>query len=205
MLSPGAHARLVPIAPPVFFSQLSVARASALGKVSGRRRNRADDLTLPHIGRVAIDAGFLAMQKLGQDLTVVHIGRCGNHRVDQLGPAVNAHMGLHAEVPLIPFASLAHLRITLAFTILCRAGCADDGGIHNRAAMNLDTVLTQILLDQLEQLLTQIVGLKQMPELADRGLVRNPLLARSEERRVGKEERNECRADEYTKKKIKYK
>src|SRR5690625_5704095 len=86
-------------------------------------------------------------------------------------------MGFHSEVPLVSFTGLTHLGITLAFTILRRAGCTDDGGIYNRAAMNLDAVFAQVLLDQFEQLLTQIVGFNKIPELADYGLIRNSFMA----------------------------
>jgi hypothetical protein len=42
---------------------------------------------------------------------VVHVGRRGNHRVNQLGLAVHANVRLHAEVPLVTLLGLVHLRI----------------------------------------------------------------------------------------------
>lgn len=68
---------------------------------------------------------------------------------------------------------LAHLRIALAVLVLGRARGIDDGGVHDRPPAHLQAVLLQVVLDQYEQLLAQVVGLQQVTELADRGLVRD--------------------------------
>src|SRR5215469_2773894 len=64
----------------------------AVGEIPRPRRFPADHGALAAIGLVAPDAGFLAMQQLGQDPAVSGIGRRRHHRMDQLGAAVDAEM-----------------------------------------------------------------------------------------------------------------
>jgi hypothetical protein len=56
-----------------------------------------------------------------------------------------------------------------------RARRADDAGVNNGTAGYLQAVLLQILIYQVEQLITQVVLLHQVAELADRGFVRHRL------------------------------
>ena len=48
------------------------------------------------------------------------VGGSGDHRMDDLGFAVDADMGFHAEVPLIPLLGLMHVRIAFPLFVLCR-------------------------------------------------------------------------------------
>ena len=59
------------------------------------------------------------MQQIRQDLAVGDIGGGGgDDGVDDLGPAVDADMGLHAEVPLIALLGLMHVRIARLVGVL---------------------------------------------------------------------------------------
>jgi len=81
-------------------------------------------------------------------------------------------MGLHAEVPLVALLRLMHLRIPLRGTILRRTGRGDDRGIHDGPSADLQPLLGQIRPDQGKQLLAQLVGFQEMPELTKGRLIR---------------------------------
>ena len=108
---------------------------------------------------------------------VVHVGRRGCHRVDQLVSAVDADVRLHAEVPLVALLGLVHLRVTLAVAVLGRTRRADDRRIDDRTGADLEALLSQVRVDRGEDLRAQLIGLQQMAELADRRLVRHRLAA----------------------------
>ena len=61
----------------------------------------------------------------------MHIRRRCHYRVNQLGPAIDANMGLHAKAPLVALLGLVHLRIPFAFPVPGRTGRIYDGGIDN--------------------------------------------------------------------------
>jgi len=160
-----------------FFGQLPVAAALRLGEVFGSGSVIHDGLSLPAVGRIAPYTGFLPMKQIGQYLGIVDVGRCCDHGMNESRTAIDADMGLHAEVPRIAFACLAHIRVALFLFVLGGTRCIDDTGINNRAAGNLHPVFLQILIHQMEQLIAQIVLLHQVAELANRGFVRNGLSA----------------------------
>lgn len=86
-------------------------------------------------------------------------------------------MCLHANEPLIALYSLGISESRWFFLVLSGAGRTDDRGIHNCAPIHRQTVLLKILIDQAEQLITQIVALYQMAKVADRRLVRCKLVS----------------------------
>ena len=171
----GADPRLVPVPGALFISQLTVAAALRLGEILSPRSSVSDCLFLPSVRGVTPDSGFLAVEQVGQHLGIVDIGRRGNNGVNELGPAVDTDVRLHAEVPLVALASLAHLRIALLLFVLGGTRCADDTGVDDSASRYLQAVLLQILIYQVKQLITQIVLLHQVAKLADRGFVRHRL------------------------------
>ena len=92
--------------------------------------------------------------------------------MDQSGPTVDADVRLHAEVPLLAFAGLAHVRIALLVLVLGRTRRVDDRGVHDRAGADLEALRMKIALHVLERRLTEGVAHQQMTELADRRFVR---------------------------------
>jgi hypothetical protein len=58
----------------------------------------SDHRSLAAVRLVAPHAGLLPVQQIGQHRTVGDMGRRRDHRVDQLGAAVDAKMRLHPEV-----------------------------------------------------------------------------------------------------------
>jgi len=110
-------AGLVPVPRSFIFSQLPIAAAFRLGEVFGSGSVISDCLSLTAVRRISPDAGFLSMKQVGQNLRVVDIGRCCDHGMNKPCTTVDTDMSLHSEVPLIPFACLAHWR-TLALSHL---------------------------------------------------------------------------------------
>ena len=115
------------------------------------------------------------MQQLAQQLAVMNIRRRGRHRVNQLGLTIDTNMSLHAEVPLIAFLRLMHLRITDFILVLGRAGRIDDRCIDDGTGTHFQPIFLKILIDQYKQLIAQVMRFKQMAELTNRGLVRRRL------------------------------
>lgn len=116
-------------------------------------------------------------QQIAQHLAVVHVGRSGDDRVDQLAVAVGADVCHHAEVPLVAFLGLAHFRVALLVLVLGGARRGDQGGIDDGAAADAKAVFLQVLLHQFEQARAQVARFQQMAELADGGFVRHRLAA----------------------------
>lgn len=93
---------------------------------------------------IALHAGLLHLRKVWLQLAVMYIRRRGNDRMNQLGPAVDAYVCLHAEVPLIPFLGLVHLGIALLALVFDRAGRADNRCIRDGAGADLHALSLMI-------------------------------------------------------------
>jgi hypothetical protein len=163
--------RFVPIPGALFVGQLPVSATLGLGEVPGPWCVIGYGFLLAGIGRIAPYSCLFAMQEIREHLGVVYIGRSGDDRMDEFCAAVDADMGLHPEVPLVALARLAHLRVALFLLVLGGTGGADDAGINNSAPGYLQSVFLEVLIDQVEQLITQVVLLHQMAEFADRRFI----------------------------------
>ena len=97
--------------------------------------------------------------------------------MNELGAAGYADMGLHPEVPLFALAGLVHVRIALLLFVLGRTGCADNARVNDGAPGYLQSIFLEVLIHQVEQVITQIMFLHQMPEFANDCLVRHRLPA----------------------------
>jgi hypothetical protein len=104
---------------------------------------------------------LLPMQQLRQRMFVMHVGRREHRAVHQAALAVHPDMQLRAEVPLLAFAGLVHLRVARLLLILRRARRADDRGVHDGAALQRHAAGLQHPADFGKQLLAQFVRLKQ--------------------------------------------
>ncbi len=115
------------------------------------------------------------MQEIGRRGEVVHVG-CGDHdRVDQARLLVHAGMELHAEIPLIAFLDLVHLRIPLPFLVFGGTGRGDQSGIYDRALAHRHAPRTEVGFGGLKNLLPQPMLLQQVAEGEDRGLIMDPI------------------------------
>ncbi|CAM4336014.1 hypothetical protein ESCO7518_23310 [Escherichia coli] len=112
------------------------------------------------------------MQQITQLIEVMLVGRGGDQAVGQATLGIDTNVGLHAKVPLIAFLGLMHLRIALLLFVLGRAGCLNDGGIHQSALGHHDACFGQPAIDGLEQLTGQLMLLEQVAEIHDGGAIR---------------------------------
>ena len=93
---------------------------AAIGEVLGLGGVLPDHRTLTAVGLIAPYAGLLVVQQIGQHRAVGGIGGRGDHRVDQLGAAVDAKMRIHAKIPLVALLGLMHLGIARLGGVLGR-------------------------------------------------------------------------------------
>ncbi len=112
------------------------------------------------------------MQQITQLIEVMPVGRGGEQAVGQATLGINTNVGLHAKVSLIVFLGLMHLRIALLLFVLGRAGCLNDGGIHQGALSHHDACFGQPAIEGLEQLAGQLLLLQQVAEIHDGGAIR---------------------------------
>ncbi len=115
---------------------------------------------------------LLSMKQITQLIEVMLVGRGGDQAVGQATLGIDTNVGLHAKVPLIAFLGLMHLRIALLLFVLGRAGCLNDGGIHQSALGHHDACFGQPAIDGLEQLTGQLMLLEQVAEIHDGGAIR---------------------------------
>ena len=160
----GPHPRLGAVSRLLCLIHHAAMPVAPVGEVLGARRMFANDIALAAISLVAPDAGFLSMQQIAHNCAVMHVRRRRHHRVNDLGFAVHAHMRLHAEIPLLPFAGLVHLRIAPARRILSRRRCRDNRRVHDRARGYLDPARFKVRVNLLKQHPPEIVRLKQVAE-----------------------------------------
>ena len=155
----------------------------AAGEVAGLRGVLPEDIGLALIGRIAPHPGLLAMEQIRQDRGVMNVGGSGHYGMDDLGLAVDPDVGLHAEVPLVPFTRLVHVGIALFVPVLGRRRGVDEGGIDHRALGDLgalgdlDAPGLPVMVDLLEELLAGMMLLEERAELQDGGLIRHRLPA----------------------------
>jgi len=159
------------------FRQCLVAATFLLSQIQCIGSRFVDRVTFSTVSRITKDQLFLAMQQVANDDRVVNIGARGHHRVNQLGFRIHANMGFHSEVPLVAFLGLTHIRIALLLLVLGRTGRTDDAGINDGAAVHFQAILFQILVNQVEELVSQIAFFHEVAEFADGCLVRRRLSA----------------------------
>lgn len=113
--------------------------------------------------------GFLAaMQQRMRLGDVRHIASRADYRVHQASSHIHAHVRLHAEVPVVAFLRLMHVRIAFLVAVLCRRRCRNQGGVHDRPLAHDQTFAGQVHVDFIEDPTRQIVLLQQPTELQQR-------------------------------------
>lgn len=117
------------------------------------------------------------MKKVTQNRRIVNVRRSHHNAVNQFGFTIHANVCLPAEIPLISFPRLMHLRIALFFLVFGGAWRTDNAGIDNGSPGNLDTVLMQIFIHQREKVITRVILLHEVAKLTDSGFVRSGLVA----------------------------
>ena len=84
---------------------------------------------------------------------------------------VRAHVTLHADVSLLAFLRLIHLRITLTIPVLGGRWCLDDRRADHGAALEQQATGFERVVDDVHHLPGEPMLLEQMTKLEDRGLI----------------------------------
>ena len=118
---------------------------------------------------------FLSVQQAVSLSHVVDVGRCADDGVHQARLCVDTNVRLHAEVPLVAFLGLVHLRVTLTGAVLGGAGCRNQSGVHHRIGLEQQALGGQLGVDHLQDLWAQLVRFEQMTKSQDADAVGNSL------------------------------
>ena len=112
-------------------------------------------------------AKMWCVNKLGTNLQGPATGCRGRDSVHQARIRVHADMRLHAEVPLIAFSGLVHLRVALAIAVLGGTGRRNQCSVDGRALPERQTLVGQGSVDRGRDLLGQVVLFEQMAKPKD--------------------------------------
>src|ERR1035441_8055750 len=82
---------------------------ASVGEVPGPRCAGADRRLLSAVSLVTPHSRFLTMEQVLQGVAIGHVGRRGQHCVDQLRTAVDSNVRFHPEVPLLRLIRLSLL------------------------------------------------------------------------------------------------
>lgn len=167
------HPRLGPVLGPLDHIHDPLPPYATVREILGLGSDGANHRRLPLVRPIPPDSRLPAMQEAREDRAIRHMGRRGGRRMDELALAVDAHMGLHPEVPLLALGGLVHVWVTGLVGVLRRARGVDNRGIHNGAGGHAIAEGLEMLSDRLEERGPQLVCFQQMPEPADRGFVGN--------------------------------
>jgi len=74
----------------------------------------------------------------------------GYQRMGQAALGIHTNMGFHAEVPLVTFFGLMHLRVTFILFVFSGAGCFNNRGIHQCSLRHHHTAVGQPLIGRFE-------------------------------------------------------
>ena len=155
---------------PVRVGEWCVPIGTAVSEVAGSGRNLPQPLPLlfASIGAVTVEAGLVPMQQVGHLMVVMNIGRGDAGAMDQATATIHADVQFHAEVPLVAFLGLVHLRVAGLVLVLDRGRGGDQGGIDDGAARQAQAVLLQQFAHLGEDRRAQMVGFEQTAEVQQR-------------------------------------
>ena len=122
MFDLGPHFGLGAVFRPLDFVDDTAVAVAAIDEILGLWCALSDHRPLATVGLITPHPGLVAMQQIGQYRAFSDIGRGGDHRMDQLGAAVDTNMRLHAEVPLVALLRLMHLRSRALLAFLVEEG-----------------------------------------------------------------------------------
>ena len=90
---------------------------------------------------------LLAVQQFAHFHHVRNVGWRRGYRVHQAAFDIDTNVRLHAEVPLISFARLVHLRVARLVLVLRRRWRVDDRRIEDRALLQEQAMVRQMCID----------------------------------------------------------
>ena len=150
-----------------------------LNRLALHLRPRGDSL----VAGICINHCLLTVEQLGRCCEVVHVGRCGLHRVDQTALGINPDMDFHAVgaafraavVPLVAFLGLVHFWISLALLVFRGGWSGDQGRINDRALLHGHASGLEVGFHRHKDSLAKIMFLQQVAEGQNRCLIWDPL------------------------------
>src|SRR6202041_1399515 len=98
-------------------------------------------------------------------------GRRRAHRMHDAFLAIDTDVRLGSEIVLVAFLGLMHLRIALLLAVLGRRRGGNDGRVHDGTGGDADALAFQIQVHRIQDLAIQLMLLKKMAEVENRGLV----------------------------------
>src|ERR1700730_4494258 len=170
MLDPGSGGGAPSVDEPLIFGQRNV-RRSAIDAVADALRQGRLTMRLVPVGLVAKHFALSTVQQFGHLRTVVPVRHVRAKAVADPA-AIRADVRLHTEMPVFSLLRLAHLRVSRALLILRRWRRGNEGGVHNRAALEQQTLLLEQAANLGEYLLRQFVLLQKMAKPQYRRFVR---------------------------------
>lgn len=109
------------------------------------------------------------MQQIRQRVLVVDVGGRDHRAVSKTRLAVHADVQLHTVEPLLAFAHLVHLGVTLPLGVLGRARRPDDRRVDDGSGTDLQAPALQHFAHLGEQCLAELVLFEQPAKLQQRG------------------------------------
>ena len=138
-------------------------------------------LTGALVAGIGVDGLIVGAHQVGCLVQVMDVGRGRGDRVGIPGAGIDSEVGLHAEVPLVALLGLMQLRVTGTGGVLGRGRCRDDGGVDDRPAPHDPPLALEDLVLSREQPLPELAGFEEVPEVEQRGRVRDHRAARRPE------------------------
>lgn len=126
------------------------------------------DLVAGFTERVTLQS---VQQAVGLD-HIVDVGSRASNNVHQ--PRLDADVRHHAEAPLVALLGLVHFKVELAPLIPGRTGCCDQRGIEYRSGLEHQRFVAQLVVDHGQDLIGQLLPLKQEAKVQDRAFVGPP-------------------------------
>ncbi len=169
---PCPHRRLFAVALFLFGRQVPVRLALVVDAPAYPQMAGAALVLIAGVAGIGKDGLVVPAQQLGQFGDVGGVGRGHGDAVHRAGVDVGADVDLHPKIPLLALLGGVHVRVAGFVLVLGGAGGMDEGGVHHRAFGHQQAFGFEVRIDGVQQYGGQAVVFEEMPEVEDRGLVR---------------------------------
>lgn len=116
--------------------------------------------------------GFFSMQEFSRLGDVMYVSGGANDGMHQPGVGIHGDMGFHAEMPLVAFLGLTHLRIPLTILVLGGTGRINEGGVNDRASPEHEPLGCECGVNHQQHLCCQLMLFKEVAEAQQGALIR---------------------------------
>lgn len=133
-------------------------------------------LLINPLSGISQDGGCLVVLEFCGLSDVMGVSGDADEGVDQIRRSVLTHIGFQAEMPLVAFLELVHLRVALAILILGRTWRIDPCSIYNGAALEHELLSGQSVVDDEQHSTGKFLFFKQVPEAQEGAFLRFALI-----------------------------